>query len=211
MRSPTTYSGASCSKAIRRASPAESGAEIGHQPLHQDANAGRPRRHAGPWSGHSSAPPGPGHGRYPRSRYPAGWAPAGPAAGRSTCAARRGDGSLVGHQAASSRRPLTVRVAARTSRSARSGRRGANRLAMMTPGREPTRRDSSTVDVDAATHQMTQSRHQGQRHGMGDVGAGDLDHRQLGIKQDQGRDAQRARADRGDRHQHAQRERRSGP
>ena len=46
--------------------------------------------------------------------------------------------------------------------------------------------------------------HQGQRHGMGDIGAGDLDHRQFGIEQDQGGDAQRARAHRGNRHQHAQ-------
>src|SRR5215472_15423186 len=48
------------------------------------------------------------------------------------------------HQA-SRRRPLMVSVAAKRSLNARSGRRGANRLEMITPGSEPTRRDSSTV------------------------------------------------------------------
>src|SRR5665213_1250226 len=52
--------------------------------------------------------------------------------------------TFIRHQA-SRRRPLTVSVAAKRSRSARSGRRGANRLAISTPGSEPTRRDSSTV------------------------------------------------------------------
>src|SRR6185437_14155150 len=54
------------------------------------ACAAPPKRYARRWSGRSSAPPAPGHGRYRRSRYPAARGPEDRAAGPTASAARRG-------------------------------------------------------------------------------------------------------------------------
>ena len=110
------------------------------------------------------------------------------------------------HATTSRRRPLTVRVAASNRRSAGSGSRGAKRLAITMPGSDPTSSEFQQGHVDHAGYQVTQPGHQGERHGMGDIGCGDPDNRQFGIKQDQRGDAERSGADRGDRHQRAQHE-----
>jgi len=58
--------------------------------------------------------------------------------------------------------------------------------------------------VDAAQPPVAEAGDQRQRHGVGDVGADHTRRSELGVQEQQGGDAQRARADRRDRNQHAE-------
>ena len=89
-------------------------------------------------------------------------------------------------------------------RNTRSGTREAKWLPITMPGIEPTSSDEEQRPVDRAEPPMPRAREQRERHGVRDIGADDAHGRHHRIEHQQHRDADRARADRGHRHQHAE-------
>ena len=110
--------------------------------------------------------------------------------------------NLSDAQARSMRTPTMTRIVARTGRSTLSGTRALRWLPQKMPGREPmTSEPSSTQSTDPRS-----ACDQGQRHGMGDVGADETGDRGARVEQNKSRHPDGAGADRGERHEYPEQE-----
>ena len=109
-----------------------------------------------------------------------------------------------------SRRPPTTQQGHREDRASAAcpDERLPSRLPTMIPGIEPTSSAPISDEVDRAHQPVADAGDQRQRHGVGDVAAGDPRDRQLGVEDQQRGRAERPGADRSDRHEHARGSRR---
>src|SRR5262249_6854876 len=99
------------------------------------------------------------------------------------------------------RTPTMTRIVARTGRSTLSDTRALRWLPKKMPGRANDER-AQQYPIDRSQKPVADTRDQGQRHGMGDVGTDEAGDRGARVEQNESRHADGAGADRGERHEH---------
>jgi hypothetical protein len=102
------------------------------------------------------------------------------------------------------RTPTMTRIVARTGRSTLSGTRALRWLPKKMPGRKPMSKPSNPID--RSQKPVADARDQGQRHGMGDVGADETGDRGARVEQNESCHPDSTGTDRGERHENAEQE-----